>query len=713
MPATPPAAERRPHTLELHGHRRTDDWYWLRDAADPDVAAHLAAENAYADELCAPLQPLADRIAGEIRHRVVEDDATVPVRWGHWEYFTRTREGAAYPIHYRRPARAVSPDTLPHRSDVAADEAVVLDENAEVGGGYFACGGVHPSGDGTLLGWLGDTAGDERFTLHVRDLTDSGDVVDVVVADDVAYGLAWGESGRWLYYVRHDDTLRPCAVWRAHLDDRPHELVWEEPDERFAVSLGATRDGRWAVIASHATTTSETHLLDAANPAATPVAVRTRRDGVEYHVEHQHADGADRLWVITNADGAANFKLCRADLTPSGVTAWRDVIAERDDRRLDGVTAYAHHLLLTVRQHGDAALAVYPLDGSGERPVRLGDTPATCWAAPGDPDGGDAVVGWTSLAAPDTACVLNLATGAVTTLAQRQVRGYDPDDYATERVWATADDGCAIPISLLWRPDAVGERPAPCVLYGYGSYEHSVDVAFSAARLSLVDRGVVYAIAHVRGGGEGGRAWYEQGRGLAKRTTFTDFVACARWLVDSGRVDPARLACRGRSAGGLLVGAAVNLAPDLFAAAVAEVPFVDAVTTMSDPTIPLTTGEWDEWGNPADDEAAYRAMLGWSPYDNVAAAPYPALYVTAGLADPRVGFWEPVKWVQRLRERTTSNNPVVLRVDVGGGHFGPSGRYAAWDEEARTTAWVLDALGVGDDKRQAGDSPTTGAAAAG
>ena len=514
---------------------------------------------------------------------------------------------------------------------------------------------------------------------------------------DTYYGLAWADE-ETLFYVRPDDALRPHQVWRHRLgtpvgDDA---LVYEEPDERFYVSLHRARSGGVLVIDSESKRTNEAWLVDTARPADPARLVAARDDGVEYSVEHHRGPAGDEsLFILTNADGAENFALVRAPAATPGREHWRPVVAARDDVRLDRVDAFATHLVVSERADGLARLRVLDLGAGSEAPVSTGDDVATVWLGP-NPEYDTTVVRVvaTSLVTPTTDYDHDLTTGASRVVKRQPVEGYDPAGYETRRLWAAAPDGTRVPISLVQRRGRPADGTAPLVLYGYGAYEISIDPSFSISRLSLLERGVSYAIAHVRGGGELGRRWYDDGKLDHKRNTFTDFVACARELVGAGYAAPDRVVARGGSAGGLLMGAALNLAAEQWRAVVAEVAFVDVLTTILDPSLPLTITEWDEWGNPTVDEHIYEYLRGYSPYDNVASLPYPTVLATAGVNDPRVQYWEPTKWVQRLRAATTSDAPIFLKVELGAGHHGPSGRYDSWREEAFVLAFALAALGV-------------------
>lgn len=692
MSTTPPRAPRRPRTVPRVDGPFEDPYAWLRDRDDPDVIAHLEANNAHVDAVLGHLDELRETLFQEIRSRVVETDVSVPVVDGPWAYYHRTVEGRDYAIHCRRPSEhardPLDPVTPPE------DEQVVLDENALAEGhGYLAVGGIAVDPDQTRIAYLVDTDGDEEYALRIRDLA-TGSEAETQVTDRAAYGLAWTRDGSHLLYTTPDEAWRPHRVWR-HRVGGPggpeHDtLLFEEPDERFWLGIGTTRSRDFVLISVASKQTSEVHLLDAHDPAATPRVVAPRRAGVEYHVEHDRA--RDRLLVLTNADDAVDFQLRQASIDRPD--DWQPFLDHRPGVRLEDVDAFADHLVLTER--ADAAVRLRVLDpATGQGDVLDLDDPTaiTTLGAVTDDATSTVRVVTTSLTVPATVLEVDLVTDERVVRKQQEVPGYDPARYVSDRVWATAEDGTRVPISLVRHVDTPTDGSAAAFLYGYGAYEISSDPEFSPWRLTLLDRGVVYAIAHVRGGGELGRAWYEQGRLEHKATSFTDFVACADHLVDTGVCARDRLAVFGGSAGGLLVGAALNLRPDLCRAVVAAVPFVDVLSTMSDATLPLTVPEYEEWGDPNLPEVA-ATIRSYSPVDNVRDAAYPAILVTAGLNDPRVGYWEPAKWVAHLRDHDTGGRPILLRTELGAGHGGPSGRYDAWRERALFAAFVLDQVGA-------------------
>jgi oligopeptidase B len=698
--ASTPVARKKPHARRHHGHEFIDHYEWLREKDDPEVLAHLEAENSYTAEQTAHLSPLTDAIFDEIKSRTLETDLSVPVRQGEWWYYSRTEEGKSYGISCR--VRAAGPDdwSPPAIEPGAAleGEQVLLDSNAEAEGHeFFSLGSFDVSPDGSRLAYSVDTTGDERYLLRIRDLTTGADLADEV--QNTFPGATFSPDGRYVFYPTVDEAWRPDTIWRHEVgtDASADVRVFTEPDERYWTSVGVTRSEKYLVIAVGSKITSEYSLLDAADPTGEFEVVWPRREGVEYSLDHAVVDGEDRLLVLHN-DGAENFELVSvAAFDPQGE---RVVVLPHDpDVRLEDVSAFAGHVVVDYREGGLARVGVVPVGelaaGARVREVDFGETLFTASAA-GNPEWTQPTVrvGFTSLVTPSTVYDYDVRSGELALLKRQPVLGgYDPDDYVQVRQWAHADDGTRVPISLVWKRGIDERMPAPTLLYGYGSYEASIDPSFSIPRLSLLDRGMVFAIAHVRGGGELGRRWYEDGKTLTKRNTFTDFVACARHLIDAGVTSPELLVAEGRSAGGLLMGAVANLAPELFAGILAGVPFVDALTSILDPSLPLTVIEWDEWGDPLHDPAVYEYMRSYSPYENVRAdVAYPAILAVTSLNDTRVLYVEPAKWTAKLRE---VGAPVLLKTEMSAGHGGVSGRYDAWRERAFEYAWVASTAGAG------------------
>jgi oligopeptidase B len=725
-PITPPAARRIPAERSHHGDLIVDDYAWLASKDNPETIAYLEAENAYLAAMTSGQAALQETIFGEIRARTQETDLTVPVRKGGWWYYTRTAEGQQYPVRCRCPA-APGGTTPPAASQDGPlpGEQVLLDGNELAGdSAFFSLGAFSVSPDGRLLAYSTDFTGSERFTLRVKDLVTGQLTADEI--PDTHYGCAWSADGSTLFYTTTDAAWRPFRVWR-HVLGTPvtgDVIVIEEPDERFGVGVRLTRSERYLVIGSASRLTSEAWLLDAASPGGPPQLVLPRREGVEYHVEHQDGPDGGRLLILHN-DGALNFELAtvplagRAGAGPeplaapgvagagaAGPVALADpahltpLVPHSGDTRLLDVDAFAGHLVVYFRRDGLTGLRVIGADGAGHE---IGFPEPLYRVFPGsNPDYGLRLfrLHYASLATPDSVYDAALDTGELTLRKRQPVLPlpggpeYDPADYEQHREWATAPDGTRVPISLICRKGTPRDGSAPCLLYGYGSYEASMDPGFSISRLSLLDRGFVYAIAHVRGGGEMGRRWYDDGKMLHKVNTFTDFVACAAHLAATGWTSPRRLIARGGSAGGLLMGAAVNLAPEAFGGIVAQVPFVDALTSILDPSLPLTVPEWEEWGNPLADPQVYAYIKAYSPYENIGDRAYPPILAITSLNDTRVLYHEPAKWIARLRA-TARGGPFLLKTEMAAGHGGRSGRYDAWREEALVLAWVVTTAGAG------------------
>lgn len=674
-----------------------DPYAWMDDLEDPALVAHLEAETAYADAETAHLADLRERIVAEISSRTQQTDLTVPdydvdSSGRAWWYVARTSEGSDYPTYSRAPAP--SRDDVPDLTRPIPGEQTFLDLNAEAAGHeVFSLGDLDVSPSGDLLLWSTDATGEELFTVRFKDLT-TGELLDDVI-EDVA-GACWIDDTHVAYTVT-DDSWRPHLLRRHTLGTSPDldEDVLVEDDERFWLSVGRSGDERWLVIDSASKACSEVRMLDVRTPMAAPVLVAPRVEGVEYAVE----PAGHVMYVVHNA-GHLNFELASAPTDPAGWRDWTTVIPGRDDVRLLDVTAYADHLVVHLRRDGLPRVLVLPRDQGPDAQGQLLDASADLETLAAD----DLLYAADRLrlhretyVEPATIVETDWDGGSERLLRRHPVlpdpdgRPYGAEDYAQQRVWATGHDGVAIPVSLVWRRDTAW--PAPTVLYAYGAYETSLDPGFSISRLSLLDRGVVMAFAHVRGGGELGRSWYAQGRLASKPTTFQDFVAVGRFLVSSGVTAEGRLAARGASAGGLTVGAALNLAPDLFCAAQVGVGFVDPLTAMLAEDLPLTITERDEWGDPLADPEAFATIAGYSPYLNIGPGSYPDVLATAALHDQRVSASEPAKWVAALRARPDASGQALLRVELGG-HMGATGRYQAWRDEAYELAWLLDRLGV-------------------
>ena len=689
----PPIAKRVDSRREFHGDVFIDPYEWLRDKSSPEVLSYLGAENEYADQATAPLEPLRQKIFDEIKARTKETDLSVPVRRGDWWYYGRSFEGKQYGVQCRCAAADPSdwnPPILDEHIEIPGEQ-VLLDENVEAEGHeFFSLGAASLSPDGTVLAYSVDLVGDERYTLRFRDLRTGEQYPDEIVG--IGAGATWGTDNRSVYYVTVDAAWRPDTVWRHRLaSGLPAEKVYHEVDEKYWLAVGRTRSDKYVLIASGSSITSEIRYADAADPDAEFVTVLPRRDGIEYSVEHAIVGGQDRFLILHN-ENAVNFML--ADAPVDDPAAQRTLIEHRDDVRLDGVDAFAGHLIVSYRGAALPKIQLWPLnDHDYGRPEEISFDSELMSAGLGANPNWESPklrVGAGSFVTPVRIYDLDLVTGERTLLREQPVLGdYRREDYVERREWAQAADGTKIPVSVVHRAGI--EFPAPALVYGYGAYEICEDPRFSIARLSLLDRGMVFAVAHVRGGGEMGRLWYEHGKLLEKTNTFTDFIAVGQHLVDSGQTRPQQLVALGGSAGGLLMGAVANMAPNLFAGILAQVPFVDPLTTILDPSLPLTVTEWDEWGNPLSDSDVYHYMKSYSPYENVAAQNYPAILAMTSLHDTRVYYVEPAKWVAALRHTNAGGNPVLLKTQMTAGHGGISGRYERWKETAYQYAWLLAA----------------------
>lgn len=692
----PPRAERHPKTSTWHGVTLTDDYAWLRAdnwrevmrdpmVLDPKIRAYLTEENDYTKAALAHTEALQQTLFAEMKGRIKEDDSTVPSPDGAWAYYVRYREGGQHPIVCRQPREGGA-------------EQIMLDGDALAAGkAYFQLGGMEHSPDHRLLAWSADDKGSEIDTLRVRDLGSGEDPSDIV--PEISDSPVWTADSSAFYYVRLDEYHRPSRIYRHRLGTPASDdaLVYEEKDSRFFVSLGRTQSGRFADISVHDHETSESWLVDLAVADAKPRLVAARETSVQYDVEHHPSwDGQEVLVVRTNADGAEDFKIAITPLAKSERENWRDLIPHRRGAYLLSVTLFSDWLVRLERENSLPRIVVRRIASGEEHAIAFAEEAYSLGAEGGYEFVTDRLrFHYSSMTTPNEVWDYDLKTRARTLRKRQEVpSGHDPAAYVTRRLQAKAPDGETVPISILHRHDVRPDGSAPLLLYGYGSYGYAIPASFATGRLSLVDRGFVYAIAHVRGGSDKGWYWYQDGKLAKKTNTFTDFIAAAEFLRAEGYAAPGKIVAHGGSAGGLLMGAVANQRPDLFGGIIAEVPFVDVINTMTDDGLPLTPPEWQEWGNPITGRQMFRTMLGYSPYENVRAQSYPAILALAGLTDPRVTYWEPAKWIAKLRSLNTGDNLIALRTNMEAGHGGAAGRFDRLKEVALSYAFAIDLVGA-------------------
>ncbi|KQU57018.1 protease 2 [Rhodococcus sp. Leaf278] len=706
MTITPPIAKKVPLERTHHGDTFIDNYEWLRAKEDPEVIAYLEAENAYTEQQTAGLESLRGKIFDEIKSRTQETDLSVPTRMGQWWYYSRTVEGKSYGLQCRCPVDSAddwTPPTLSSDVDVPGEQ-ILLDANLEAEGhDFFSLGAFSISLDGTLLAYSTDTEGDERYTLRFKNLETGELLADTI--ENVAPGATWTADATHVFYLTVDESWRPDTVWRHTLGKTGDVKVFHEPDESYWVGFGSTRSEKYLMIWVGSKITSECLVLESTDPEGEFRVVLPRTDGIEYSIEHAVVAGEDRFLIThngsvngwgTEGEKAENFLLAEAPV--SDPLDQRILVPHQGDVRVEDIDAFAGHLIFTYRREALTRMAIWPLtdEGYGEYRELEFDEELYSVGAGSNPEWDQPLLRmvYTSFITPGQVYDLDIASGELLLRKSQPVLGkFDAGDYVQHRDWATAPDGTQVPLSVIARKD-VPEGPAPTLLYGYGSYEASMDPSFSVARLSLLDRGIVFVVAHVRGGGEMGRHWYDQGKTLKKKNTFTDFIAAAQHLIDTGRTSPKHLVADGGSAGGLLMGAVANLAPELFNGILANVPFVDPLTSILDPSLPLTVIEWDEWGNPLADKEVYEYMKSYSPYENVDAKDYPSILAITSINDTRVLYVEPAKWVAALRATKTGDSDLLLKTEMSAGHGGVSGRYEKWKEAAFEYAWIVSASGA-------------------
>lgn len=695
--ATPPVAVKKPFPITAHGHTRNDEYFWMRlteeqrtaehpDAHTKEVIAHLLAENAYTEAVLEPIKPLREKLFTEMKARIKETDLSVPYRENGYWYHYRFEEGKEYAIHVRR-------------MDVEgmAEEEFLNENRLAEGSSYFDLGDFEISPGNSIVGYSVDSVGRRQYNIHFRDLATGKDLPDVIT--NTAGGCAFANDNT-VFYPRKDEVLRSYRIYRHIMGTDPatDQLVFEEKDPAYSCDVYRSRSDQYVIITTESTMSSEHHYLPVDHPMEEFRLFLPREEEHEHTAIHVPAyNGQPGKWYIVTNWKAQNFRLMEcAESDTNDKRKWKEVLAHRQDVLLEDVDVFKNHLVFSERIEGLTKLRVRRLSDGKEHPIVFNDPAYMAYTGTNPEwDSNKLRYGYTSMTTPSSIYEHDLDGEEMDPLLkQQEVLGtFSAADYSSERIWATARDGEKVPVSIVYRKGTPTDGSAPLLLYGYGSYGHSIDPGFSSARLSLLDRGFIFAIAHIRGGEEMGREWYENGRMEHKMNTFTDFIDCGDHLVKERYADPQRLFCMGGSAGGLLVGAVVNMRPTLWKAAVAEVPFVDVVSTMLDESIPLTTGEYDEWGDPKEKEA-YERMLSYSPYDNIVDASYPAMLVTTGLHDSQVQYWEPAKWVQRLREHQQSQAPIVLNTNMEAGHGGASGRFERLKEVALDYAFLLWQAGI-------------------
>jgi len=677
----PPIAQVIPEELEKHGDVRVDNYFWLREREDPEVIAYLEAENEYTAAVMAHTEELREELFEEIKGRIKQTDLSVPFKLDDYFYYTKTEEGKEYPVYARK------------RGSLDADEEILIDVNEMAEGhGFTSVPRPAISYEQNIMAFAADTVGRRFYTIRFKNL-DSGELLDDKI-EPVTASVAWANDNRTLFYTKQDPvTLRSFQVYRHVLGTDPAEdqLVYEETDEEYRSYVWKSKSKRFIIIGSFQTLSNDYRYLNADDPAGEFKVFLPREPDHEHSID----PFGDYFYIRTNVDGAKNFKLMRTPVEQTAKENWEEVIGHRDDVLLEGFEIFRDHMVVTERKDGLRQMRVRPWSGDDEHYLDFGEPAYSAYVSTNpEIDTNILRYGYTSLTTPNSVYDYDMDTREKELLKQEEVLGgFDPADYVSERRFAPARDGARVPVSIVYRQGTEVDGDNPLLLYAYGSYGASMDARFSSSRLSLLDRGFVYAIAHVRGGEEMGRQWYEDGKLLNKKNTFTDFIDVAEFLVDEGYTNPDKLFAQGGSAGGLLMGAITNMRPDLFKGVLALVPWVDVITTMLDSSIPLTTSEYDEWGDP-NDEVYYEYMLSYSPYDNVEGKDYPNMLVTTGLHDSQVQYFEPAKWVAKLRAMKTDDNRLLLKTNMEAGHGGASGRYKRYEQIAFQYAFMLDLVGI-------------------
>ena len=675
---TPPVAAIHPHAMTMHGHTRIDNYYWLNERENPEVLAYLEAENQYADACLKHTEPLQEQLFKEITGRIKQDDNSVPIKIRDYYHYTRFEEGKEYPIYCRK------------KHSLEAPEEILLDGNQLAEGhAFFEIGEISLSEDDSLLAYSVDTVSRRIYTVFVKDLA-TGELLGEPIVN-TSGNIVWASDNQTLFYGVKDETLRPFKIMRHRLGTAVADdvQVYEETDETFVTYISKTKSRKYLIINSESTLSSECRILESDQPESEFRVFQERQPDMLYGIDHYR----EHFYIQTNADGAKNYKIMRTPVGQTEKSHWEEVVAHREQVMIEGITLFDKFFVIEEREGGLVKIRVTTWDGAIDYYIDFGE-PAYTAGVGGNPDFEAVTLRYVyiSMTMPSSVYEFDMEKRTKTLLKRQEVvGGYNPEDYVTERLMVPSHDGVLVPMSIVYRKDMAKNEAHPLVLYGYGSYGSSMDAYFSVARLSLLDRGFIWAIAHIRGGEEMSRRWYDDGKMLNKKNTFFDFIACAEHLIKMGYTSPSQLFAMGGSAGGLLVGAVANMRPELWKGIVAQVPFVDVVTTMLDESIPLTTGEYDEWGNP-NEKQYYDYMLSYSPYDNVEAKDYPAMLITTGLHDSQVQYWEPAKWAAKLRALKTDNNPLYLKTEMDYGHGGASGRFEGYKEVALEYAFMLDLL---------------------
>lgn len=673
-----PLAEKIAETLSIHNDNRVDEYYWLRDRENPKVIEYLNAENAFRESEMKHTEELQGQLFEEIKARIKQDDSSVPYHKNGYWYYVRFEEGKEHPIYCRK------------KGSLSAEEEILLDANIEAANHkFYQVAGLSVSPDNKILAFGEDTVSRRIYTIRFKNL-ETGEIMDDALTNTTG-GAAWANDNQTVFYTTKDESLRPEKVFRHKLGQTTDQEVYHESDETFVCGAYRSKSGQFIMIASGSTVSNEYRFLDANNPEGEFAVFQPRERDLEYSVAHYN----DFWYIVTNADKATNFKLMRTSLDKTEKENWEEVIPHREHVYLENLEIFKDFLVTEERENGLTRIRIKRWDGSDEHYMEFDEETYTAGIG-NNPEFDSQTLryGYSSLTTPSSVIDYDMEFRKKEVMKQQEVvGGHNPEEYHAERIWATAEDGTKVPMSLVYKKSLKKAEGNPTLLYGYGSYGITVDPGFSSTRLSLLDRGFVFVIAHIRGGQYLGRKWYEDGKMLKKKNTFTDFIACAEKLIEDKYTTNEHLYAMGGSAGGLLMGAVMNMRPDLFNGIIAAVPFVDVVTTMLDTSIPLTTGEYDEWGNPNDTEY-YDYIKSYSPYDNVDAKDYPALLITTGINDSQVQYWEPAKWVAKLRTRKTDKNPLYLYTNMDTGHSGASGRFEAYRETAMEYAFLLMLEGI-------------------